>query len=231
MLSSIRKGHLGCVYSVHGSGVHGAFPLTYVPGWSLNLTPSRCIIDRNHEWCISYLLAYFDISWAYRVIFPAALAAKFEYVLSYGQVRTSLCIVDHRMLIEYLPVQLLSMFFAVPALISTAKLVHFRRLDLFHLLQRLPRLCSAEARYLMTGKEPDPTVQDSHLPFNITSYPEGPTLGKPRDRIVTNIRSTHQHRPPLLPELDYAMWNAWRQDTRFCASCATSVSAIRDKVL
>ena len=65
---------------------------------------SNAIIDRNYKWCIYSLFAYFDIGWAYRVIFPAALAAEFEYVLSYGQVRTPFCTVDHRMLIEYLPV-------------------------------------------------------------------------------------------------------------------------------
>ena len=86
----------------------------------------------------------------------------------------------------------------------------------------------AEARYLLTGKEPSPTVQDSHLPFNITSYLEEPVLGKPRDQIVMNIRSARQ--PPLLPELDYAMRGRREPDARFCASCAMLVSGIHDKV-
>jgi len=87
----------------------------------------------------------------------------------------------------------------------------------------------AEARYLLTGKEPGPAVQDSHLPFNITSHPEEPVLGKPRNQIVMNVRSAHQ--PPRLPELDYATVRGGRElDTRFCASCATLVSGVFDKV-
>ena len=113
-------------------------------------------------------------------------------------------------LIECPPIQLLSAFFAVPTLVSTAKLVYFQRSNLRHLLQRLPRLCLTEARYLLTGKEPGPTVQDSHLPFNITSHPEEPVLGKPRDQIVMNVRSAHQ--PPLLPELNYAMRGGRERD-------------------
>jgi len=118
-----------------------------------------------------------------------------------------LCTVYHRMLIEYPPVQLLSIFFAVPTLVSTAKLIYFHRSNLLHLLQRLPRLCLAEAQYLLAGEETGSTVQDSHLPLNITSHPEGPVLGEPRDQPVTNVGSTH--RPPLFPELDCAMWSGW----------------------
>jgi len=98
------------------------------------------------------------------------------------------------------------MFFAVPTLVSTAKLVYFQRSNLLRFLQRLPRLCLAEARYLLTGKEPGTTAQDGHLPFNIISHPEGPVLGEPRDQIVTNVGSAG---PPLLYELDYAMWSGW----------------------
>jgi hypothetical protein len=145
-------------------------------------------------------------------------------VLSYGQVRVPLCAVYHRMPIEYPPIQLLSLFFTVPTLISTVKFVYSRRLDLYHLLQRLPKLCLAEARYLLTGKVQNPDIQDSHLPFNITSYPERPVLGKPRNQIVTNVQLTHQ--PLILPELDYAMWSGWGQDARFCANYATPVGAV-----
>ena len=84
---------------------------------------------------------------------------------------------------------------------------YFHRLSLHHLLRRLPRLCLAEARYLLTGKEPRSTTQDSNLPFNITSHPEGPIFGELRDKIVTNVGLTHQ--PALFPELDYAMWSGW----------------------
>ena len=131
-------------------------------------------------------------------------------MLSYCQVRPPLCSFYHRIFIEYPPVQLLSAFFAIPTLVSTAKLVYFHHSSLLYLLQRLPRLCSAEARYLLTGKEPGPTVQDSHLPFNITSHPEEPVLRKPCDQIVMNVRSAHQ--PPLFPELDYAMRGGRERD-------------------
>jgi len=110
------------------------------------------------------------------------------------------------MLIEYPPVQLLSTFFAVPTLVSTAKLVYFHSSSLLLSFQRLLRLCLAEAQYILTGKEPGPVVQDSHLPLNTTSRPEGPVLVEPRDQIVTNVGSTG---PSLLPELDYAMWSGW----------------------
>ena len=215
------------MYCVDGSSAHGEFPLTWVPSRS-NLTPSRCIIDRNHKWCIYSLFAYFDICWALNVIALSILLSENRYVLSYGQVQTSLCVVYHRMFIEYSPVQLLSAFLAVPTLVSTAKLVHFHRSNLSHFVDRFPWLCLAEARYLLTGKDPGSTVQDRHLPFNITSHPEEPVLGKPRDQIVMNVRSAHQS--PRLPELDYAMRGRRELDTRFCAGCATSVNAICDKV-
>jgi len=68
-----------------------------------NLTPSRCVIDRNHKWYIYCLFAYLDISWAQRIVSLAILASQGEYVLSYGQVRVPLCAVYHRMFIEYPP--------------------------------------------------------------------------------------------------------------------------------
>ena len=173
------------------------------------------------------MFAYLDTTWAYRVIRSAVSATGDGYVLTYGQVRI-LCAAYHRMPIEYPPVQLLSAFFAVPTLISTAKFIYSCRLDLLHLLQGLPRLCLAEARYLLTGKELGPTIQDSPLPFNMTSYPERPILGKPRDQIVTTVRSTHQ--PLLFSELDYAMLGGGGQDARFCPTCATSMNVICEKV-
>ena len=194
MSSSIRKEHPGCVYCGHGRSVHGAFPSTYVSNCP-NLTPSRCTIDRNHKWCIYYLFAFLDASWAFQVLYSAVVMTGYGYVLSYGQVRILLCAVYHRMPIKYLPVQLLSALFVVPTLISTAKFIYSCRLDLLHLLRRLPRLCLAEAWYLLTGKE---------LP---SSYPDRPTLGGPRDQIVTGVRSTHQ--PLLFSELDCAMWSGW----------------------
>jgi len=146
-----------------------------------------CTIDRNHKWWIYCLFGYLDVGWTYQVISLAIPAPEDKYVVSYGQV--------------------LSLFFAVPTLVSAAKFVYFRRLSLLHLLQRLPKLCSAEARYLLTGKEFGPAVQDSHLPLNITSHPERPVLGEPHSQIVTNAGSAHQ--PPVFPELDYAMWSGW----------------------
>ena len=130
--------------------------------------------------------------------------------MSYGQVRIHLCFVYHRIPIECPSIQLLSTFFAVPALVSTAKFVYFQRSNLLRFLQRFPRLCLAEARYLFTGKEPGPAVQDSHLPFNMPSHPEEPVLGKPRDQIVMNVRSAHQ--PPLLHELEYATRDGRERD-------------------
>ena len=55
------------------------------------------------------------------------------------------------------------MFAAVPPLISTMTLVYSRRWDLLRFLRRLPRLCLAEVRYLATGIELDPLVQENHL--------------------------------------------------------------------
>ena len=132
------------------------------------------------------------------------------------------------MFIAYSPAQLLSAFLAVPTLVSTVKLVYFHRSSLSHFVDYFPWLCLAEARYLLTGKEPGSTTHDSHLPFNITSHPEEPVLGKLRDQIVMNVRSVHQ--PPCLPELDYAMRGGREPGTVFCASCAVLVNAIGDKV-
>ena len=148
------------------------------------------------------MFAYLDTTLAYRVIRSAVSATGDGYVLSYGQVRILICAAYHRIPIEYPPVQLLSVFFAIPTLILTAKFIYSCRLDLLHLLRRLPRLCLAEAWYLLTGKELDPIVQESYLP---SSHPNGQILGGPRDQIVVGVRSTHQ--PLLFSELDCAMWS------------------------
>ena len=79
--------------------------------------------------------------------------------------------VEGRMHIEYPCAQLLSLFAAVPPLISTAKLIYASRWKLLHFLQRLPRLFSAEVRYLFTGVELDPPVQDSRLPLALPRQP------------------------------------------------------------
>ena len=88
-----------------------------------NLTLSRYTIYHNHKWCIYYMFAYLDTTLAYRVIRSAVSATGDGYVLSYGQVRMLICAAYHRITIEYPPVQLLSVFFAIPTLISTAKFI------------------------------------------------------------------------------------------------------------
>ena len=118
-------------------------------------------------------------------------------------------------------------FLRSPLLYRRLNSFFFRPSDPHHRSQSLLRPCLAEAWYFLTGKEIYPTVQDSHLPFNITSHPERPILGKSRDRMVTSVRLDHQ--PLLLPESDYAMRSGWRQDTKFCTNCAMPVNTIRDK--
>ena len=49
-------------------------------------------------------------------------------------------------------------------------------------------------------------------------HPEGLTPGKPRDQIVTSVRSAYMHQPPS--------WDGQGQDTRLCTSCATSVNVV-----
>jgi len=66
--------------------------------------PPRCIIGRNHKWYIYCLFAYLDICWAFQIIIYAYFMSGDKYVLSYGQVRTPLYAVYHRMPIEYSPV-------------------------------------------------------------------------------------------------------------------------------
>ena len=76
-----------------------------------------------------------------------------------------------------------------------------------------------EVLFLLTGIEivPDPPIVDSHLPFNITSYPEEPTLGKPSDRIIIRVRLIR--RSSLLPGLDYTVMRGEDkdEDVRPCA--------------
>lgn len=62
---------------------------------------------------------------------------------------------------------------------------------------------AAEARHFFIGKELDPPIRDTHLPFNVTSLPKKPTVSKPCDQMTVSVPSTHQ--PPYLPELDHAM--------------------------
>ena len=78
-------------------------PVVIIANWP-NLTPSRGTIGHNHKWCVYYLFAYLDVSWAYQVIAFAIGVSGKGYVLSYGQVCPLLCAVDRRMRIEYLPV-------------------------------------------------------------------------------------------------------------------------------
>jgi len=59
------------------------------PG-QLNLTPSRRTVDGNHKWYTYFLFGYLDLCWAMRVIGYTLQAARWGYVLSYGQVRLSL---------------------------------------------------------------------------------------------------------------------------------------------
>ena len=124
----------------------------------------------------------------------------------------------------------MSIFAAVPPLIPAAGLIYANRLDLLLFFRRLPRLFLTEVRYLATGIEPGPPDQDNHLPFNITSYPREPTLGKLRDRITTSVRSAH--RSLFLLELD----SVWRQGTGWggdggpCIGSATFAGAAHGKV-
>ena len=75
-----------------------------------------------------------------------------------------------------------------------AGLCYLHRWDLLHFLWRLPRSFLAEVVFLLTGivVGPDPPIRDSHLPFNIASYPEKPALGKLHDRAITYVRITPQ---------------------------------------
>ena len=96
----------------------------------------------------------------------------------------------------------MSLFFALPALVSTVEFC--RSPNLNPPLQLLTKYgYAAEARYFFAGKEPDPPIRDSHLPFNVISHPEKPTASKPRDQMIVSVPSTRQ--PPYSPELDHAM--------------------------
>ena len=110
------------------------------------------------------------------------------------------------------------------------KLIYASRWDLFHLSRRLPRLFLAEVRYLMTGIESYPPVQDSHLPYNVASYPEKPTLVKPCDQITTSVRSTYQPLP--LSELDSAvLWRVYGDGyIKPCTGSTTSVNPVYNGV-
>jgi hypothetical protein len=99
------------------------------------------------------------------------------------------------------------------------KLCYFHRWDLLHFLRRFPKSFLLEVLFLLTGIEivPDPPIVDSHLPFNIASYPEKLILGKPSDRIIIRVRLVR--RSSLLPGLDYAVLRGGDkdEDVRSCA--------------
>ena len=106
------------------------------------------------------------------------------------------------MRIEDAPIKLLSIFFVLPTLVSTIEFLRSPRL--ISPLQLLTEHgFAAEARYLFTGKEPDPPIRGSHLPFNANLLPELPTVGKPCDKMTVSVPSTRH--PPHSPELDHAM--------------------------
>jgi hypothetical protein len=118
-------------------------------------------------------------------------------------------------------------FSAFPPLISAAKLCYLHRLDLLHFLRRLPRSFLAEVVFLLTGIVRSPPTRDAHLPFNIASYPEKPTLAKPTDRTITHDRRTRQ--PPLPPWLSYAARRRGDRDIESCDSSTTLVSGVWDE--
>ena len=80
----------------------------------------------------------------------------------------------------------------------------------------------------MENRGLDPPALDHHLPFNVTSCPEKPTVGKLPDQLAKNLQMTH--RPPLLPELDYEMQGRREQDVRYFACGAIPVNAVCDRV-
>ena len=100
------------------------------------------------------------------------------------------------------PVKLLSLFFILPTLGSTIEfLLSMRRSSLLPLLTE--HGFEAEMRYLCTGKEPDPPVRESRLPFNATSLPEKPTVSELYGRMTVSFPLTRQ--PPYSPEFDPTM--------------------------
>jgi hypothetical protein len=78
----------------------------------------------------------------------------------------------------------LSIFSALPPVISVFELIYLRRPDLSSFFRRLPRSFLAEVRFLLTGKVSDHPVGDSNLPFYVALDPEEPTLGKSDDRSI-----------------------------------------------
>jgi len=73
----------------------------WLSGW-LNLTLSRCTLDRKHKWCKRLPFLFLDIAWAYQVIYYAVAASGKKYVLTYGQVWLIIDSVDCQVLIEFL---------------------------------------------------------------------------------------------------------------------------------
>ena len=97
------------------------------------------------------------------------------------------------------PVKLLSIFFILPTLVSTIEFLRSPRL--ISPLQPLTEHgLAAEVRYFFTGKELDPPIRNTHLPFNVVSHPGKPTVSKPCDQMVVSVPATRQ--PPYSPESD-----------------------------
>ena len=67
--------------------------------------PSRYAIDHHHRWYFYLVFFYLDIGWAYKVINITFAASARGYALSYGQVWSSLCVIDSQILIGRPPVR------------------------------------------------------------------------------------------------------------------------------
>lgn len=99
---------------------------------------------------------------------------------------------------------MLSLFAAVPTLISTLELIYLHRWDLVCSLRRFPGLCWVEWKYLILGIEPDPPARGSLIPYNVIPSSDKPTL-KPilntlRDQTITCFLAPSHPRPLLPPD-------------------------------
>ena len=120
------------------------------------------------------------------------------------------------------------MLTVIPTLWVTSEFVYSHRWDILDSLQHILNRCLVGVRRCFTRKKLSPPAQDHHLPFNVTSYPKKPAVGKPPGQIARYLQSTH--RPPLLPELDYEIQGIWKEDMRYIAHGTAPVYTVCDKV-
>ena len=139
-------------------------------------------------WCVYILVALVDGSWAVEVISLAVAASGKGYVLSYGQVWPPLYVIDGWVPIEYPLGQLLSIYTAVPPLVSTFRFFRAHRKELWSMILRLPGLCLLELKYLF-GMVSDPPFRKHSLPLHTTSPPLHRKSSPPR-RSSPPLRTT-----------------------------------------